>query len=385
MLLNNTHLATHSPNVRTLPLIVRTFGPEYAVEMLVKWQELERRLGSQSLAISRVWTETWLRHLGDVTPHEFAVAEQDGITRGICLLTRSRIHSKGPLRINSLHLGTAGDPLGDGVWVEHNGLLVEDAFRSEFAATLMDHVKQDRLWDQLHLDGFSREQADVLIEHLPGIEINARPSPYFDLQAAREKDGEILTQLGSSTRSNIRRRLREYGDVTIDWVDHLTRAEEVFAELVTLHQARWQTDGKPGLFASRRFHDFQHELMIRCLDDGRVVLFRVRRGEQTIGCLMLLVDNNRLLDYLSGFAPFNEFASPGLVVHSLCMTEALGRGYAAYDFLIGEHQHKRNLSNAEGELLWASWKRPRLKFTLLNAARRIKHRWKLRAETTMWK
>ncbi len=371
MFTTQLHQSSTEP-LRPSPLSFRTFGPEYTVEMLVQWHALERRIGSRQLATSRVWTETWLRHLGDVTPHEFAVAEQDGVARGICLLTHSRIHSKGPLRINSLHLGTAGDPTDDGVWVEYNGLLVEESFRAEFAAALLAHVKQDRCWDQLHLDGFSRQQAQALIDHLPGIEINSRPSPYFDLQAAREADGEVLPHLGSSTRSNIRRRLREYGDVTCEWVDNLTQAEGVFSELVTLHQARWQADGKPGLFASQRFHDFQLELMTRCLDDGRVVLFRVRQGEQTVGCLMLLVDNNRLLDYLSGFAPFDQYPSPGLIVHSLCMTEALRRGYNAYDFLIGEHQHKRNLSTATGELLWATWRRPRLKHGLINTVRRFK-------------
>ncbi|MCA9025990.1 MAG: GNAT family N-acetyltransferase [Planctomycetaceae bacterium] len=356
----------------TSSLTTHRFGPAYAVEMLVKWHELERRIGSRQLATSRVWTETWLRHLGDVTPSEFVIAEQDGITRGICLLTHSGIHSKGPLPINSLHLGTAGDPPEDGVWVEYNGLLVEEAFRHEFVRELIRIAALDESWDELHLDGFSREQAQELIDQLPGIEITTRPSPYFDLRAAREADGEILPHLGRSTRSNIRRRLREYGEVTCEWVDNPTQAEEVFSELISLHQARWKSDGKPGLFSSQRFQDFQLELMTRCLDDGRVVLFRVSQGERTVGCLMLLVDNNRLLDYLSGFAPFDQFASPGLIVHFLCMTEAQRRGYDAYDFLIGEHQHKRNLSNAEAELIWATWRRPRLKYKLLDAARYLK-------------
>ncbi len=371
MLTTEQHDASTDAEQRS-PLSIRTFGPEYAVEMLVKWHALERCIGSRRLATSRVWTETWLRHFGDVTPHEFAVAEQDGITRGICLLTHSRIHSKGPLRINSLHFGTAGDPPDDGVWVEYNGLLVEEDYRKEFAHALLNVAAEDHSWDQLHLDGFSREQAEAFVDKLPGIEITARPSPYFDLQATRADDGEILPHLGRSTRSNIRRRLREYGNVTCEWVDNLTQAEGIFSELVILHQARWQADGKPGLFSSQRFHDYQLELMTRCLDDGRVVLFRVRQGEKTVGCLMLLVDNNRLLDYLSGFAPFDQFASPGLIVHYLCMTEALRHGYDAYDFLIGEHQHKRNLSNSTNELLWATWQRPRLKFRLLDAARLLK-------------
>ncbi|MCA9076520.1 MAG: GNAT family N-acetyltransferase [Planctomycetaceae bacterium] len=374
MLLSNTQREPLPNTAAQSPLTLRTFGPELAVEMLLKWQELERRIGSSQLATSRNWTETWLRHFGDVTPHEFVTAEQDGVTRGVCLLTRSQIHSKWPFRINSLHLGTAGEPPDDGVWVEYNGLLVEEAYRSEFTSALIAHAHDDPTWDQLHLDGFSRDEAQLLLDQLPGVEIETKLSRYFDLQTVRESGSEILPMLGRSSRSNIRRRLREYGEVTIEWVDNLSQAESVFSELVTLHQARWQADGKPGLFSSQRFHDFQLELMTRCLDEGRVVLFRVRQGEQTVGCLFLLVDNNRLLDYLSGFASFDQFASPGLIVHYLCMTEALRRGYNAYDFLAGEHQHKRNLSNATADLLWATWRRPRLKFRLMDAARTIKRK-----------
>jgi len=357
-------------------LSTRRLRSEQTGEALETWRLLERRLEQQAehtpLAASSLWTETWLRHFGDLVPHEFLIAESQGTPRGICLLTRGVGQSLGPFPLRSVHLGTAGEPDADSVCVEYNGLLADDPFRVAFSRQIIAHVQQDTTWDQFQLDGFTPDEADALLQEFPTVDIQRRPSRFFDLAKAREKNSEVLPLLGRSTRSNIRRRLRDYGELTVEWVDSLTQAEEVFSELVSLHQARWTAVGKPGVFASSRFHDFQLELLTHGLSEQRVVLFRVRQGEQTIGCLFLLVDRNRLLDYLSGFASFARNASPGLIVHYLCMQEAHRRGYDAYDFLVGDRQHKRNLSTTENELLWATWHRDRLKFRLANTARRIK-------------
>jgi CelD/BcsL family acetyltransferase involved in cellulose biosynthesis len=274
--------------------------------------------------------------------------------------------------VRSLHVGTAGEPDADSVCVEYNRILVEEEYRASFSRQIVEYIEQETDWDQFHLDGFAPHEVDTLLPASPAFDVRRRTSRYFDLQAAREGGEDVLSALGKSTRSNLRRRLRDYGEVTVEWVESLSQAEEAFSELVRLHQARWTAVGQPGVFSSRRFHDFQLELLVRGLDDRRVVLFRVRQGRETIGCLMLLVDRNRLLDYLSGFASFEQYDSPGLVVHFLCMQEALRRSYDAYDFLVGEHQHKRNLSNAQGELLWAIWRRDRLKFRVADVARHVK-------------
>ena len=66
--------------------------------------------------------------------------------------------------------------------------------------------------------------------------------------------------------------------------------------------------------------------------------------------------------------------SPGVVVDYLAMCECLERGYDAYDFLAYESQHKRHLSNACHNLIWARKRNPSLKFTVLNKGRQLK-RW----------
>ncbi len=102
------------------------------------------------------------------------------------------------------------------------------------------------------------------------------------------------------------------------------------------------------------------------------MVFRVRHQGTTVGCLLLLNDRGRLLDYLSGLADFEQKPSPGLISHYLCQCEALKRGYSAYDFLVGDKRHKDNLSTQTQILTWTRWARPILKNHLVEVLTKLK-------------
>jgi len=181
-----------------------------------------------------------------------------------------------------------------------------------------------------------------------------------------------MESLGGSTRSSLRRALKKSGDVKVTQATSLDAADDALTELIELHQARWRSVDQPGSFASERFTRFQRELVARLLPEERLVLLRVRNRSLTIGCLMLLVDRGRLLDYVSGFAAFDQTPSPGIVTHYLAMEWALARGYRAYDFLVGDKRHKANLATDSQDLVWATWRRPSWKNRMIAAMRRAK-------------
>jgi hypothetical protein len=339
---------------------------------LERWRCLERLTQDRGLTCSSDWVEVWLRHYGDLTQSRILIAEDAGRACGAALLSMGAGRRAGPLPVRSLHLGTAGEPRDDSFYVEYNRFLAAPDRRTEFAQGLVELVRQEDQWERFDLDGFELADAQLVLESTPGATLEVRQSPYFDLSKARHDGLEPIEMLGRSTRANIRRRLRQYGDVQIEWADTLAQAEDVFGELVTLHQERWRSVGHQGAFACGRFLEFQREILGRLVPSERVVLFRARCGGRTVGCLLLLVDHGDLLDYLSGLAGFDQFASPGLLTHYLCIEEALRRGYGRYDFLAGGKRHKQDLSTAARPLVWASWKRPTWKNRLIDAACRIK-------------
>jgi CelD/BcsL family acetyltransferase involved in cellulose biosynthesis len=336
------------------------------------WRMLEARLGRVPLAVSADWTGTWVKHYGDLVPTRVIVAEEGGIVRGMCLVTEGVGRRAWRIPLRTRHIGTAGEPLSESVCVEYNGLLVEPSYRDEFGRQLMALLDTESGWDELCWDGFARDDLTHLSQQRADVRIDQRTTRYFDLTGTRQAGRSVLDSLGRSTRSNIRRLLKKYDGLKVEWAGSLDEADDIFVDLVELHQARWQAEDEPGAFASERFRAFQHELMARLHPQGRVVLFRIRSGSETVGCLFLLVDRNRLLDYLSGFAAFNRFPGPGIVTHYLAIDEALRRGFDAYDFLVGDKQHKENLSTHTQSLAWAVLRRRNVRNTTIHALRGLK-------------
>ncbi len=141
---------------------------------------------------SSVWTENWLDQYADLLPHRFVIARRNGRVCGVCLLTEGVDRRDGPLRLHSLHLGTAGEPEADEVRVEFNRLLVEPADRAEFVRQLLQRLSAESDWDELCLDGFTPRDAERFRDADPQFELHRHTSYYFDLRAARREDADAL-------------------------------------------------------------------------------------------------------------------------------------------------------------------------------------------------
>lgn len=320
------------------------------------WRRLDADVVRAPLPVTWDWTRTWLRHYGDLVPHRFAVGETNAGPCGIALLCED-VRRRGPIRLRRVHLGTAAEPPGQSVFVERNGILAWATQRKEFVAALVTTLRQERRWDELWLDGFCPEHAEPFLRSDRRLVARRAPTPRLELDGASGEIESVLGRLGSRTRKRLRRYLRALGPTSAEWARSPDEALEIFDELCLLHQARWARRGKPGAFSPDRFVAFHRDLIAAL--NGSVILFRVRAGGRTVACLYNLVDRGDALSYQAGIRVDDDNrVSPGLVAHALCMAACAEHGLRSYDFLAGEAQYKRQLSNAEGELVWARAQRP---------------------------
>jgi CelD/BcsL family acetyltransferase involved in cellulose biosynthesis len=334
------------------------------------WQDLERRT-RPPLAASWRWTETWLEHFGEVIPHRFAVAEVSGAPVAIVLVTRGLGQRRARVPIRTLHLGTAGEPSGDSVFVERNGLVVVPEHRAAVADALLRRLDAERGWDELMLDGFTEEDASVLMQMRP-FEARLEASRTFDLRAADAAGGDVVTLLSAKTRANFRRSLKRLDVVAAEWAADGRQARAFLDELIDLHRQRWEGRGQRGVFASPRFTAFHRAIVGRLAATGEVCLFRIRDDRGTLSSLYAFIDGARVMTYQHG-TPIQagQRPSPGLVAEVLCMQACYDRGLAVYDHLAGDSEFKRSLSTGADTLAWASARRGRVRWAAVDGARRV--------------
>ncbi len=365
------------------------------IEAASRWQDLEQSIGNTGLTNSWPWIKTWLDNYNDIVQPTFAFGKQDHRPIGATLITNAT-HRIAGIPIPVVHLGTAGEPEGERTHVEYNRLLVSPENLEAFAMGLMRTLQQQFRWLELQLDGFVPEHADALMRAGTNAGLQFRVdkrksrSPTFDFQrAADEGYQDVISALGKNTRYNIRRSLRlfnsNFGQRRIEWAETPEQAGDILRELIHLHQKRWERVGAPGAFRTDRIRRYHEDLIdtLSLWPQGSLIVFRVKQGEVTIGCLFNFVEGGHVRYYKSGLPLFSDNRlKPGLVTHAACMEECRRRGLLEeekcrqcglseeecrkrgllkYDFLAGEVLYKEQLSNTESYLTWATAQRgPRM-------------------------
>lgn len=349
---------------------VRFEPPGSARAVAPIWQGLQARFGEGRLTCSWEWTRTWLHHYGDLVPHRFVIAESAGGVCGVALVSEGVGRRRGPFKIRTLYLGTAGEPLRDTIYLESNRLLVIPHHRPAFARSLLQELGRDRSWHELKLPGIVPCEAAPFLEAHGGFDVRREVCRVVDLDAVRTGGGDLLSALRAGTRQRIRRSLRGFGSIEINWGDTPASALEILEELMALHQDRW---GEAGYFFGPRARAFHRELVPQLVARGQALLARTRSGGRTVGCLYVLVDRGRAMSYQSGLGRFDDKRlKPGMTTEYLVMKHCLERGHHEYDFLAKDTRYKREMSTTERELLWATLRSPHLLWFAIDAGSRLK-------------
>jgi hypothetical protein len=355
-----TAIASDSASERRISVRMLDATRRTAVREL--WLGLERVLGgAPSLTSSWAWTEAWLEQFGDAVRHRFAVGEVAGAAAdegpvAIALVTEAPPQLPRP---RAWHLGTAGEPAGASVFVERNRLLALPDARAAFAVALVRQLDGERGWDRLRLDGLHSDDAHDLGAALARanarVEATIEQCPFADLQ----EGDDVLAGLSGSRRQRVRRSLRAFGALELDWPDRAEDADVLLSELMDLHQRRWHEAGAPGAFSHPRYVAFHRAIVRRLVPLGRAAIVRVRRQGETVGCLYGLIDGPRLCFYQGGLQRYDDNRlRAGVAAHVMFMRACRERGLERYDFLAPATRYKLELASRSEPLTWIEASRP---------------------------
>jgi CelD/BcsL family acetyltransferase involved in cellulose biosynthesis len=315
------------------------------------WRSLEARW-RPGLSCSWDWTETWLRHYGDMTRPHAVILRRDGQPLGVALLSEGGRRSRRPIAVRTLHLGCAGEPPGSSVATPYNRLLTSPGDIGALAAAVLRTARSRPAWDELRLEDLAPPDASAFLDTDPSFVVRTEPCPTRDLAVARGAGG-VVAGLSSTLRYQLRRTLRDLPGTRGRMASSLQEARDMLAELVSLHQARWTAAGEPGAFANERSRAFHAELAERLYERGRLVVYRVRARRGTVGCILGFVEHRRMLMYQSGFADFDDpRIKCGYLTHAWCMQACAERGLVEYDLLAGNQEYKRRLTDRTRRSVW---------------------------------
>ncbi len=369
-----------TPNARRIAFAVEPFADLDSLERA--WRDLEARADC-SFFLSWRWIGCWLRETG---LHPAVVAGRlDGRVVSLALFVTRRMWRHRWLHANTIFLHETGDPALDINFIEYNGILVDrslDAAAIESCLAFLIGTPvvggASAAWDELYLGGVPIDYVERLERCGLTLRIVAqKPSAVIDFAALRARQRGYLDELSANTRYQIRRSLRLYekrGPLRLDIAGDATQALAFLDGLKILHQRHWEPRGKGGAFSYPFLERFHRSLIADCLPDGNVELLRISAGEALIGYLYNFIWRGWVGTYLSGFVYEDDARlKPGLVSYYLCAERHLANGMRVQDFLAGDDRYKTSLGRPGPDMIWLALQRPRLRFRLEAALRRVKH------------
>ena len=164
--------------------------------------------------------------------------------------------------------------------------------------------------------------------------------------------GRPLPEFLRSLDAGARRRYNQASKALADGATSVRMGEGaawdgLYADLVRLHQARWNRAGFPGLFGSARGARFQERAARALAAKGWIWLAGLYDGNECLAVRLAFRFGGRMSDYLSGFddAPASAKKRPGMALLLRMYDDARSGGMGVLDLLRGGEKYKEELTS----------------------------------------
>ena len=259
--------------------------------------------------------------------------------------------------------------------IEYNSPLLRKGYESSATRALLNwFVSECSDWEEINLNAIDAKSGFYKYlnsELLCRLEITPLRHEQVNIFNRGNSGGSIDNYLSSNRRYQLRRTMRMYekehnSPVEFHVAENSEEALAYFREMGVLHTAYWKSKGRAGSFANSLWVNF-HEKIISSPSSSRFVrIIKFCCGDYTIGYLYNFLWRDEMMNVQSGFHYSRDAKfKPGYIAHYLAMGYALENGCHSYNYLAGDAQYKRSLSNHKDNLVWLRIRKPLLKFRIL--------------------
>jgi len=353
-------------------------------EVEFDWQFMENSLAPGYFQSSS-WQQLWHRKINEKGFKPLVVSISNGHK---FLLMSSTVTSKkrmlGLFKQNATYLNSSGSEEFDVICPENCQPLVSLDAPKDVFGQMINYLVSEINVKQIFIRAIPLSVMHQLQQGCQSCEVEfivekKSAHHWINLESLRLSKRDHLSSLNSRARSTIRKTIEKYefqfGKVNLRSAENSVQSKEWLGKLIDLNLQRFRSKGRNSSFNIPFLQEFHNELIDLAFPKGEVVMVRLEAGEQIIGYIYGFLFNKVISIYQTGFVfEADNKLSPGMVAHHLLAQESMNRDINRYDFLAGDYQYKRILSNEHGELVWLRICVPNLLLSIERFLKNLKRR-----------
>ena len=313
------------------------------------WNNVLKQSDADNPFLTWEWLYSWWKFYGDKSELMILVAREDDKTVALAPLI-SRVRPFGFLKIKEiLFLGSFG------VGSDYLDFIIARGRESSSVDQIFHYLtRKDHKWDAINLTNIP--ETSKSIAHVTkacnelgyfNIENASVVCPSIQLPSTWE---EYVSTLSKSMRSNIRRKhnkLSRSAKIEYEVIRERGDLDAAVNSMIRLNKLRMEAKNLQGAFKNGKFTEFHQDVLPIFFQNDFLHLSFLKANNTRIAALYNFVYNDTCFYYQSGFNPVWEKFSPGTVLFSLSIQDAIENGALEYDFLQGDEPYKFGWTNTK--------------------------------------
>ena len=154
----------------------------------------------------------------------------------------------------------------------------------------------------------------------------------------------IMRRLTKNKRQNLKRYTQKLEDkckIQFKRYDEMNYSTaEAMKAFIELHQERWKSENKPGIFESQEVCDFHVEIASRFAEKDWLGLYFLMADDKPISVQYTFEYGHKMYYYQSGFDPEYSRYSVGNLMIRLVLEECIRKRFREYDMLRSNPSYK---------------------------------------------
>lgn len=314
-------------------------------------QDWRRLTENSDYTIFNAWDWNWLwwQHYGDQGQLHILVARHEGRVVGIAPLCKTITHMARVIKLRTIQfIGQGGNTSPDDL-----NFIVDREYESVALQALAEQLFVPGSTERIQLNEIPKTSKLLQVLNTLTEQHQLSSERVFHRRCSSvlpDTWAAFRDQISRNTHKQIKRRANRLArEANIQFVrcDNAADIEKMRLALERLHQERWHSKGKAGNFRSKRYSAFHKQLMHALHARDELFLLGLKLNDEIIGVEYAFFVNRTLALFQTGFDPKKEHLSPGHVLMTEAIKQAIAMGAKRLDLLKGEYAYKSSYAKDE--------------------------------------